>query len=86
MSPATAKTAAVRLCREAVTIRQWARRYGVRVLGKPGREVVYDFAALATIEGCIWREGAAAAAGRQPEAGGCGLADQVYEHTNRDGQ
>ncbi|GAA5046417.1 hypothetical protein GCM10023259_020290 [Thermocatellispora tengchongensis] len=55
MSPVTAKVAAVRLGREAVTIRQWARRYGVRVLGKSGREVVYDFADLATIEGCIWR-------------------------------
>ncbi|WP_253747175.1 hypothetical protein [Nonomuraea thailandensis] len=55
VSPATAKTAAVRLGREAVTIRQWARRYGVRVLGRVGREVVYDFADLATIEGCIWR-------------------------------
>ncbi|MFD8529439.1 hypothetical protein ACFV0L_18665 [Streptosporangium canum] len=55
MSPATAKTAAARLAREAVTIRQWARRYGARVLGKSGREVVYDFADLATIEGCIWR-------------------------------
>ncbi|MFB4284876.1 hypothetical protein ACBJ59_57080 [Nonomuraea sp. MTCD27] len=38
-----------------MTIRQWARRYGARVLGKSGREVVYDFADLATIEGCIWR-------------------------------
>jgi hypothetical protein len=55
MSPAPAKLAAVRLGREAVTIRQWARRYGVRVLGRAGREVVYDFADLATIEGCIWR-------------------------------
>lgn len=55
VSPATAKTAAARLGREAVTIRQWARRYSVRVLGRHGREVVYDFDDLATIEGCIWR-------------------------------
>ncbi|WP_204078375.1 hypothetical protein [Planotetraspora phitsanulokensis] len=38
-----------------MTIRQWARRYGVRVLGRAGRSVVYDFDDLATIEGCIWR-------------------------------
>ncbi|MEV0379778.1 hypothetical protein [Nonomuraea sp. NPDC050643] len=25
------------------------------MLGRAGREVVYDFADLATIEGCIWR-------------------------------
>ncbi|MEQ4717887.1 hypothetical protein [Nonomuraea sp. B19D2] len=55
MHPATARQAATRLDREAVTIRQWARRYSARVLGRAGREVVYDFDDLATIEGCIWR-------------------------------
>ncbi|MEU7911346.1 hypothetical protein [Microbispora bryophytorum] len=55
MTPVTAKTAAARLGRTAVTIRQWARRYGARVVGRAGREVVYDFDDLATIEGCIWR-------------------------------
>jgi hypothetical protein len=53
--PATARQAATRLEREAVTIRQWARRYSARVLGRAGREVVYDYDDVATIEGCIWR-------------------------------
>jgi hypothetical protein len=55
--PATARQAATRLEREAVTIRQWARRYSARVLGRVGREVVddYDYDDVATIEGCIWR-------------------------------
>ncbi|WP_433443714.1 hypothetical protein [Nonomuraea sp. CA-141351] len=55
MRPATAKQAAAHLDREPGTIRQWAFRYSARVLGRAGREVVYDFADLATIEGCIWR-------------------------------
>ncbi|WP_424533665.1 hypothetical protein ACOZ38_25350 [Sphaerisporangium viridialbum] len=55
MLPATAKTAAARLGREVVTIRQWARRYDARKLGRAGREVVYDFEDLATIEACLWR-------------------------------
>lgn len=55
VSPVTAKVAALRLGRRAVTIRQWARRYGARVLGRAGREVVYDFDDLATIEGCLFR-------------------------------
>ncbi|MFB4273608.1 hypothetical protein [Nonomuraea sp. GTA35] len=53
--PATARQAATRLEREAVIIRQWARRYSARVLGRAGREVVYDYDDVATIEGCIWR-------------------------------
>ncbi|MFC7582459.1 hypothetical protein ACFQYP_00615 [Nonomuraea antimicrobica] len=55
MHPATARQAADRLDREPGTIRQWARRYQARVLGRAGREVIYDFDDLATIEGCIWR-------------------------------
>lgn len=55
MHPATARQAAARLDRSPITIRQWARRYSARVLGRAGREVVYDFSDLATIEGCIWR-------------------------------
>ncbi len=55
VTPVTAKTAAARLGRSSVTIRQWARRYCARVMGRAGREVVYDFDDLATIEGCIWR-------------------------------
>ncbi|WP_440100047.1 hypothetical protein [Streptosporangium sp. H16] len=48
--------AAARLGRSAVTIRQWARRYDVRRFdARAGAAVVYDFADLATIEGCIWR-------------------------------
>jgi hypothetical protein len=39
-----------------VTIRQWARLYDVRRFdARAERVVVYDFADLATIEGCIWR-------------------------------
>jgi hypothetical protein len=53
--PATARQAADRLEREPGTIRQWARRYQARVLGRAGREVVYDYDDVATIEGCIWR-------------------------------
>jgi hypothetical protein len=53
--PATARQAAARLERSPITIRQWARRYQARVLGRAGREVIYDFDDLATIEGCIWR-------------------------------
>ncbi|MEV6033592.1 hypothetical protein AB0L65_20725 [Nonomuraea sp. NPDC052116] len=55
MHPATARQAADRLDREPGTIRQWARRYQARALGRAGREVIYDFDDLATIEGCIWR-------------------------------
>ncbi|MER7363305.1 hypothetical protein [Nonomuraea wenchangensis] len=55
MHPATARQAADRLDREPGTIRQWARRYQARVLGRAGREVVYDYDDVATIEGCIWR-------------------------------
>ncbi|MGR6915399.1 hypothetical protein ACU635_14235 [[Actinomadura] parvosata] len=55
MHPATARQAAARLDRSPITIRQWARRYHARVLGRVGREVVYDYDDLATIEGCIWR-------------------------------
>ncbi|WP_440063820.1 hypothetical protein [Streptosporangium sp. OZ121] len=52
----TATMAAARLGRSAVTIRQWARRYDVRRFdARAGAAVVYDFADLATIEGCIWR-------------------------------
>ncbi|WP_336214778.1 hypothetical protein [Nonomuraea sp. LPB2021202275-12-8] len=55
MHPATARQAADRLDRSPITIRQWARRYKARVLGRAGREVVYDYDDIATIEGCIWR-------------------------------
>lgn len=55
MHPATARQAADRLDRSPITIRQWARRYQARVLGRAGREVVYDYDDVATIEGCIWR-------------------------------
>ncbi|GAA1628239.1 hypothetical protein GCM10009733_026230 [Nonomuraea maheshkhaliensis] len=55
MHPATARQAADRLDREPSTIRQWARRYQARVLGRAGREAVYDYDDVATIEGCIWR-------------------------------
>lgn len=55
MHPTTARQAAERLQRSPATIRQWARRYAARVLGRDGREQVYDFDDLATIEGCIWR-------------------------------
>ena len=55
MHPATTAQAAHRLERSPITIRQWARRYGARVLGRAGRETVYDYDDLATIEGCIWR-------------------------------
>ncbi|GAB2918446.1 hypothetical protein ACFMQL_20400 [Nonomuraea fastidiosa] len=55
MRPATANQAAERLDRSPATIRQWARRYHARTLGRAGREVVYDLDDLTTIEGCIWR-------------------------------
>ena len=55
MRPATTRQAATHLDREPGTIRQWARRYQARTLGRAGRQVVYDLADLATIEGCIWR-------------------------------
>ncbi|TMR88618.1 hypothetical protein [Nonomuraea basaltis] len=50
----TARQAAERLEREPCTIRKWASRYRARVLGRAGRETVYDYADLATIEWCIW--------------------------------
>ncbi|MEW1843732.1 hypothetical protein AB0392_37805 [Nonomuraea angiospora] len=53
-APVTARQAAERLEREPCTIRKWASRYQARVLGRAGRETVYDFADLATIEWCIW--------------------------------
>lgn len=53
--PVTALDAAARLSRKPVTIRQWARRYAARQIGQLGREQVYDFADLATIEACIHR-------------------------------
>jgi hypothetical protein len=53
--PATARQVAERLGRSPITVRQWARRYKARVLGRAGREVVYDYDDVATIEGCIWR-------------------------------
>lgn len=53
--PATAKQAAARLGKEPATIRKWAQRYAARQLGRHGREQVYDFADLATIEACIHR-------------------------------
>lgn len=55
MHPATARQAAARLDRSPATIRQWALRYAARILGRHGREQVYDYDDLATIEGCIWR-------------------------------
>ncbi|TMR97881.1 hypothetical protein [Nonomuraea basaltis] len=53
-TPVTARGAARRLEREPCTIRKWASRYYARVLGRAGRETVYDYADLATIEWCIW--------------------------------
>ncbi|MFI6793656.1 hypothetical protein ACIBG4_40630 [Nonomuraea sp. NPDC050383] len=53
--PVTAVTAARRLKRQPVTIRQWARRYQAAQLGKDGRQVFYDFRDLATIDACIYR-------------------------------
>ncbi|MEU7855217.1 hypothetical protein [Nonomuraea sp. NPDC049141] len=50
----TAREAARRLEREPCTIRKWASRYRARVLGRAGRETVYDYDDLATIEWCIW--------------------------------
>ncbi|MEV4079707.1 hypothetical protein AB0J43_05380 [Nonomuraea fuscirosea] len=54
VTPVTARQAAERLEREPCTIRKWASRYQARVLGRAGRETVYDYADLATIEWCIW--------------------------------
>ncbi|MGR6921187.1 hypothetical protein ACU635_43685 [[Actinomadura] parvosata] len=54
VTPVTARQAAERLGREPCTIRKWAQRYRVRVLGRAGRETVYDYDDLATIEWCIW--------------------------------
>ncbi|MFI6485187.1 hypothetical protein ACIBH1_45265 [Nonomuraea sp. NPDC050663] len=54
-TPVTAAQAAERLERTPATIRQWAIRYGARQLGRAGRETVYDYADLASIEACIWR-------------------------------
>ncbi|WP_188197262.1 hypothetical protein [Nonomuraea sp. SYSU D8015] len=53
-SPVTAREAARRLEREPCTIRKWASRYKARILGRAGRETVYDYADLALIEWCIW--------------------------------
>jgi hypothetical protein len=53
-APVTARLAAERLGREPCTIRKWASRYRARVLGRAGRETVYDYADLALIEWCIW--------------------------------
>ncbi|MFI7418448.1 hypothetical protein [Nonomuraea sp. NPDC049684] len=39
---------------EPCTIRQWARRYKARTLGRAGWQVVYDYDDLALIEWCIW--------------------------------
>lgn len=38
-----------------MTIRQWARRYQARQLGIIDRAVFYDYADLATIDGCMAR-------------------------------
>ncbi|WP_188188029.1 hypothetical protein [Nonomuraea sp. SYSU D8015] len=53
--PVTATTAAKRLRRKPVTIRQWARRYAARQLGTIDRAVYYDWDDLATIDGCMAR-------------------------------
>jgi hypothetical protein len=54
VTPVTARQAAQRLEREPCTIRKWASRYRARTLGRAGREQVYDYDDLATIEWCIW--------------------------------
>ncbi|SEU46492.1 hypothetical protein SAMN05421811_12750 [Nonomuraea wenchangensis] len=54
MAPVTAAMAAQRLGRSPTTIRLWAHRYAARTLGRDGRQVVYDYDDLATIEWCIW--------------------------------
>lgn len=53
--PITAKNAGARLRRDAATIRKWGTRYQARKLGRDGREVYYDYADLATIDGCMSR-------------------------------
>jgi hypothetical protein len=52
----TARQAGERLGREPCTIRKWASRYKARTLGRAGRETVYDYNDLATIEWCIWAD------------------------------
>lgn len=59
--PVTAVEAAKRLHKRPVTIRQWARRYAARQYdprhyGMPDeRAKYYDYADLATIDGCMSR-------------------------------
>ncbi|WP_204061573.1 hypothetical protein [Microbispora corallina] len=53
--PVTAATGGNRLNRTPATIRKWGQRYGARQLGRAGRETVYDYRDLATIDGCIHR-------------------------------
>lgn len=53
--PIAAATAATRLGRSPITIRQWARRYAARQLGRAERRVYYDFNDLATIDACLHR-------------------------------
>jgi len=55
LDPVTAKTGGQRLRRTPATIRKWAQRYAARQIGKLGREKAYDYADLATIDGCIHR-------------------------------
>ncbi|MEV4179927.1 hypothetical protein AB0J28_00590 [Streptosporangium canum] len=53
--PVTAATAGRRLGRAPATIRKWAQRYAAHQLGRCGRQQVYDYADLATIDACIHR-------------------------------
>ena len=53
--PITAQAAAHLLGRQPVTIRQWARRYHARQLGRVNRAVYYDYTDLATIDGYLHR-------------------------------
>ncbi|MFI7630252.1 hypothetical protein [Microbispora rosea] len=53
--PATAARAGARLKRTSATIRKWSERYDARQLGRVGRQVIYDYRDLATIDGCMHR-------------------------------
>jgi len=53
--PVTIAEAAARLHRPEPTVRVWASRHHARRLLKLGKTVYYDYADLATIEGCRHR-------------------------------
>lgn len=53
--PVTAVEAGRRLRRSPATIHKWVERYAARQLGRVNRRTYFDWADLATIDGCLTR-------------------------------